>query len=222
MKNNLGMLQAMEIGLDGEFHSVAADMVRQQLAGGGDDLGLTFTFNSAVYGNLAYQRALQEELAQRDKYRTAAAPGTAVLPLLLRQKRIRVDMDVWLNEKTTPNGRVKLNGEAFRLKFRSFDIALDRQFQVSSREWREWVYETVGPQYRSSLVAAPDDLNARAAFSSLCADNDRHCERGAVVGDIAAWLIWDDQHLTAAYIIREQGWFELSVARTALGYRCLA
>ena len=49
------------------------------------------------------------------------------MPLLLRQDRVHAEMDVWLNEGTTPNGRIRINGEAFRLKFRSFDVALDRQ-----------------------------------------------------------------------------------------------
>ena len=80
----------------------------------------------------------------------------------------------------------------------------------------------MGLGYRGDRVAAPDDWNARAFFTSLHAGGDKYCDRPAQVGNIAVWLIWTGQCLAAAVLVREQDLLEFGVTGTNLGYRCAA
>lgn len=197
---------------DTEFEHVARELVDQQTkAAVVKHTTPNFEFVPAVHDDPAYQAALHQELQNQLQGHKHAAdilkPASPPMPMLPRAFTMpfKSKLLVYLNDDTTPSGKLILNDtDAYALKFRCFDLALDRQYHVSTKPWRDWAFAKVGAAYRRDNTPYPDDMNARACFSSLHHEDDTKGAHAAVVGNVLLWAVWQGQELSDLTLIVDQ------------------
>lgn len=196
--------------LNAEFEHVAnrlmdAELTRQTLR----DTRPNFEFVPGVHNSPAYQAMLRDELQrQLARHKHAEAPpiqrASPALPAAMRrgfQAKVYVFTG---DDRDTPGGRFTVGLDGYRLNFRSFDVALENQKHACVREWAHWAYGQIGLHYRRDTVALPDDLNARASFSALHHEDDPYGQRGAAVGNVLVWAIWEGAVLTDLAVVHDR------------------
>ncbi|MDO9711990.1 hypothetical protein [Paracraurococcus lichenis] len=165
----------------------------------------------AVISDPSYRATLKQAIEQFERkegvgedasFTQQPSLAEPVMPNRLTAPKLSGEVHVWTQSNHLANGFARLNGLEYRLRFRNYHYALDAQMAVSTRAWRNEVYDALVAPGMNGTTAGHDDLNERCPASALYPENDKRGERQAVVGDFLVLLAWRDQELAGVWLLR--------------------